>query len=171
MAEPAGNIIALPVRIYPIDIFRFSDFVNFKSDRLRKFFLKIILHAVGYGNSVAFQIDKNVRILTVTLFYVEVEDLTEFNQRDGVSFLSYDKQSYAVRYAPVFTDLPVIIDYGIGHALITVVFLLVLFGSLCYQDTFKVIEPAAKANHLLLMVKFHFKLLAFVFRHCCGIRI
>ena len=48
MTEPARDIIAFPVRIYPVHIC-FPDFIYFKCDSLREFLLWIILHAIGNG--------------------------------------------------------------------------------------------------------------------------
>ena len=60
MAEPAGNVIPIPATTYPVDILLRPDLVYFKRNRLREFFLLIILHAIGNGDVVAFNVSEDV---------------------------------------------------------------------------------------------------------------
>jgi len=85
---------------------------------------------------MAFNIDENVRIVTATLIYVKVKYLAELNQGNCIALLTDGQCCDAILQAIVFTDCPVVIDDGIGHKPIVVVFLLVFFGSFCYQHTF-----------------------------------
>ena len=80
MAEPAGNVIPIPATTYPVDILLGPDLVYFKRNRLREFFLLIILHAIGNGDVVAFNVSEDVWIVTVTLFCIIVENFTELYQ-------------------------------------------------------------------------------------------
>ena len=60
MTESARNVIPIPVTIYPVDILLRPDLVYFKCNRLREFFLRIILHAIGNSDLMAFNISEDV---------------------------------------------------------------------------------------------------------------
>ena len=170
MAIPARNVISVFVRI-DTECVRVPDSIYFEKYRLREFFLRIILHTIGNGDTVTFYIDKNVGIVTATFFCIEVKNILELRQGNRFTLFANDKIRDAIFNAIIFTDFPIVIDNGIGHKLTTMVFFLVLVCGFCYQNPFEVIEPAAKAKNLLFVVKFYPYLLAFVFRHCRVIRI
>ena len=55
----AGNVISLFITI-DTECICIPDSVYFEGNRLRKFFLEIVLHAVGNSNLMAFNISKDV---------------------------------------------------------------------------------------------------------------